>query len=48
MNRWIGSEASLHLVMKQKFWRVSVSFECKRRIDRWSERRIIGAEEAEL
>jgi hypothetical protein len=41
MNRWVGSEASVHPVLKQMFWRVSVWFECKRWIDRWSEHRII-------
>jgi hypothetical protein len=47
MNRWVGSEASVHPVLKQMFWHVSVWFKCKRQIDCWSEHRI-SAEEAEL
>jgi hypothetical protein len=41
MNLWVNSEESVHPVLKQIFWRVSVWFECKRQINRWSERRII-------
>jgi hypothetical protein len=41
MNRWVDLEASVHPVLKQNFWCVSVWFKCKRRIDHWSEHRII-------
>jgi hypothetical protein len=41
MNRWVDFQASVHPVLKQIFWRVSVCFKCNRQIDRWSRHRIV-------
>jgi hypothetical protein len=34
-------QASVHPVLKQKSWRISVEFKCNRQMNRWSRRRII-------